>query len=61
MEGDAPESSNSSTPVGDSHQAGDGLQPSLDKLAGAVNRVDEHGDVREEQRCQLLWYNKAIS
>ena len=60
MEGESHDSSNGPAPVRDSHQAGNSLQPSLDKLPGAVNGVNEDSDIGEDQRCQLLWYNKGI-
>ena len=50
MERDPHDSSNGSPSVGDSEQAGDCLQSSLNKFSSTINRVNEDGDIRENKR-----------
>ena len=60
MKRDAQDPCDCSPSVRDAHQAGDRLKPAFNKFSGAINRVDEDGNVRADQGGEVIWQNKAI-
>ena len=60
MKRDAQDPCDCSSSVRDAHQAGDRLKTPFNKFSGAVNRVDEDGNVRADQGGEVIWQNKAI-